>query len=348
MKRIFNLSYCDIIFISNLYEYLRSLRSIHLSMPKFLKMPFTHLFILAGISILIGCVETTLVQEEVVQTTTMSPTSYIPILLQNLDEELEESSGLAYFEGNVWTINDSGNENIVYQVNLQTGKPERKVRITNAENIDWESLSQSDTHLYIGDFGNNAGDRTDLVILKISKEDLLTKTAVTAEKIFFSYPQQGNFDERMNSHNFDCEASFYYDGVLHLFTKNWENNQTDYYTLGITPGTTRATHHGSFDTEGLITGADINTSTGTIVLIGYENKGIFSQSFLWLLSNYPAENPFGGIASKIMLGSPANLGQTEAIFIKADNSGLISSEAIISDDFYVTGKIFSFDLNSYF
>ncbi|HSJ67704.1 MAG TPA: hypothetical protein VK921_08515 [Anditalea sp.] len=313
-------------------------------------LSFRKTLVSIGIATLVmnGCVETVPGSQEVSLSTTIVPTTYIPSLLHPLGDELEESSGLAYFGEKVWTVNDSGNENIVYQINLQTGKAEKKVKVINAENIDWESLAQSETHLFIGDFGNNAGNRTDLVVLKILKEDLLSKTEVTAEKIFFSYPEQANFEERMNGHNYDCEAFFYSNGVLHLFTKNWENNQTDYYILEPNPGTVEANHQSSFDSDGLITGADINTSTGDIVLIGYENKGIFSQSFIWLLSGYPPHDPFGGINSKIMLGSPADLGQTEAVFIKKDNSGYITSEAIKAGETHITGKIFSFDFNGFF
>jgi len=278
----------------------------------------------------------------------MVPTSYTLPLLQLLDEELEESSGLAYFDGKIWTVNDSGNENIIYQIDTQSGKAARRIRVSNAENIDWESLAQSPTHLFIGDFGNNEGNRTDLVVLKIRKEDLLTKNEVTAEKIFFSYPDQENFEERINSHNFDCEAFFYTEGLLHLFTKNWENSQTNYYTLGINPGTAKANIRGQFNSEGLITGADINPTSGDIVFIGYENKGIFSQSFIWLFSEYPDNDMFGGKNSKIMLGSPADLGQTEAIHLKDDNSGFISSEAMELGEFYVQGKLFTFDFSRYF
>jgi len=279
--------------------------------------------------------------------TAIVPTSYTLPLLQLLDEELEESSGLAFIDGKVWTVNDSGNENIVYQIDSNTGKTARRVRVDNAKNVDWESLAQSTTHLYIGDFGNNEGNRTDLVVLKILKEDLLTKNTVTAEKIFFSYPDQENFGERMNSHNFDCEAFFYSHGFLHLFTKNWEDSHTNYYTLGIDPGTIRATLQGQFNAEGLVTGADINSATGDIIMIGYENKGIFSQSFLWLFSGYPDHDVFGGKKSKIMLGNPTDLGQTEAILMKENNTGYISSEAIELGDFRVQGKLFVFDFNSF-
>jgi len=312
---------------------------LHISIPR--------LFILVSVFHLIACVETVSVPQEVPSTIAMVPTSYVPTLLQELDEELAESSGLVYFGGKVWTVNDSGNENIVYQVNLQTGKAERKVRVTNSENIDWESLAHSERHLYIGDFGNNSGTRTDLAVLKIRKEDLINKTEVTAEKIFFSYPEQENFEERTNSHNFDCEAFFYSDGELHLFTKNWENNHSDHYTLGTNPGKIEAKYQGSFDTEGLITGADINTSTGDIVLIGYENSGIFSQSFIWLLSDYPKHNLWEGKNSRITIGSPGNLGQTEAIFINNDNTGYISSEAIEMDNFHIKGKLFSLNFQGF-
>ena len=305
-------------------------------------------FYLALALLLVGCIETVPLNGEIVSDTATMPSSYVPTLLQQLDSELEESSGLAYFGGKVWTVNDSGNENIVYQLDTQSGKASRRVRVSNAENIDWESLAQSDTHLFVGDFGNNEGNRTDLVVLKILKNDLLTKNEVSAEKIHFSYPRQDNFEERMNSHNFDCEAFFYSEGLLHLFTKNWENSHTDYYTLGIDPGTTKARHKGQFNSEGLITGADIDPASGNIVFIGYENKGIFSQSFLWFFSDYPDEDIFGGKKSKIMLGSPADLGQTEAIHFKDKNSGLITSEAIEMGEFHVTGKLFTFDFSRFF
>lgn len=310
-------------------------------------LPLPSLFFFLAITYLISCVDTSSLNKEEQKSIAAVPTSYSPTLLQNLDKELEESSGLAYFGDKIWTVNDRGNENIIYQVDTQTGKATRRVRVSNAKNIDWESLAQSNTHLFIGDFGNNQGNRTDLVVLKISKEEILKNDEVTAEKIFFSYPEQKNFKERMNSHNFDCEAFFYAEGLLHLFTKNWENSQTNHYTLGTDPGTTKAKITGQFNSEGLITGADINSATGVIVLLGYENKGIFSQSFAWLLSEYPAHNIFGGKKSKILLGSPADLGQTEAIYLKDNNMGIISSEAMEFRNFHVQGKVLTFDFSRF-
>jgi len=305
------------------------------------------IIILAALLLLLGCVETVPEHEEIISDTATMPSSYVPILIQKLDNELEESSGLAYIDGKLWTVNDSGNENIVYQIDSQSGKASRRVRVSNAENIDWESLAQSDTHLYIGDFGNNEGNRTDLVVLKILKSDLLTKNEVTAEKIYFSYPGQDNFEERMNSHNFDCEAFFFSKGQLHLFTKNWEDSHTHYYTLGIDPGITQPKYQGRFNSEGLITGADLDPSSGNIIFIGYENKGIFSQSFLWFFSDYPDHDIFGGKRTKIMLGSPNDLGQTEAIQFKDKYSGFISSEAMELGEFYIAGKLLKFDFTRY-
>ena len=79
-------------------------------------------------------------------------------------------------------------------MNPDNGPILKKVSIKNAENIDWERMVQSPEHIYIGDFGNNTGNREDLVILKIKKSELLAFEEVSAEKIFFSYPIRNNFN----------------------------------------------------------------------------------------------------------------------------------------------------------
>ena len=293
----------------------------------------------------LGCVPDQRTDNEI-HTTTI-PDFYKPLFLNNLEQETKESSGLAFFNEQLWTINDSGNENIIYQINKLTGKVTRQVMVSNAENIDWESMAQSDTHLFIGDFGNNLGNRKDLVVLKIEKKKILESDQVLAEKIHFTYPDQESFDEGMHKHNFDCEAFIYAEGRLHLFTKNWADNMTKHYTLSSQAGTEEAFLQDTYNVEGLITGADINTKSGNIVLLGYENKGLVSQSFVWILSDYPSLDVFQGNNKKIMLGSPANLGQTEAIQLQDNNTGFISSEAIERGNLNVEGKLFTFDFNSF-
>ncbi|WP_240743145.1 hypothetical protein, partial [Ilyomonas limi] len=93
-----------------------------------------------------------------------------PIFNTNLNTKLNETSGLLWWNNQVWTHNDSGGEPALYAVDSSTGKIIRKVTVSNATNIDWEDLAQDDNYIYIGDFGNNAqGNRNDLKIYKVKK-----------------------------------------------------------------------------------------------------------------------------------------------------------------------------------
>lgn len=275
------------------------------------------------------------------------PSSYELEFVSELHEELSESSALAEFNNTLWTLNDKGNENILYQLDTNNGSILKKVKIANAENIDWESMAQSNDYLFIGDFGNNAGNRVDLVILRIKKSDLLAFEEVNAEKIFFSYPDQNNLNPIFQKHNFDCEAFFFVNNELHLFTKNWEDNKTNYYTVPDKPGNQLAEFKESFDVAGLITDADINRSTGDIILLGYTNAGISSQNFIWLFYDYTSFDIFKGEKNKIILGNVRDLGQTEGIVIREDNSGWITSEEILAGPIRIAPKLFRYDFKGF-
>jgi hypothetical protein len=275
------------------------------------------------------------------------PPNYDMQFVSELHEELSESSALAEFNNTLWTLNDKGNENILYQLDSDNGSILKKVKIANAENIDWESMAQSNDYLYIGDFGNNAGDRLDLVILKVKKSDLLAFEEVNAEKIFFSYPEQTNLNPIFQNHNFDCEAFFFANNELHLFTKNWDDNHTNYYTVPDKPGNQLAEFKESFDVAGLVTEADINRATGDVILLGYTNAGITSQNFIWIFSNYTSFDIFKGENNKIILGNVRDLGQTEGIVIREDNSGWVTSEEIMAGPIRIAPKLFHYDFKAF-
>ena len=79
--------------------------------------------------------------------------------LTPLDEELNESSGLANIQEQIWTHNDSDGASSVYRIDSETGLINHQFRLLEAENIDWEDLSANDSHLLISDTGNNYGLR---------------------------------------------------------------------------------------------------------------------------------------------------------------------------------------------
>ncbi|MDP2723422.1 MAG: T9SS type A sorting domain-containing protein [Bacteroidales bacterium] len=266
--------------------------------------------------------------ESDINPTTYNLTVYNPPLRYLLPKEVEETSGLAYFHGRLWTINDSGGLPVVYGLDTLTGEVVQRISIGNATNRDWESLAQDDEYLYIGDFGNNSGNRDDLIIYKVplSGFPLTGDIEVPAVKISFTYEDYQGSVEKKKENNFDCEAFISVDDSLYLFSKNWGNQQTRLYRLPKTPGNFSAKLVATFESRGLITGADIDRTTGEIILTGYTNKSW--MPFLWILSDYTDHQFFAGNKRRIdMLNMPAT--QVEAIVFTHPYKGVITSEGHI-------------------
>jgi hypothetical protein len=275
---------------------------------------------------------------------------YKPNFITNLPGEINETSGLLFINGQLWTLNDSGNKPEIYQIDSTNGNVLRTIVISNAVNTDWESMAQDDSNVYIGDFGNNAGNRTNLRILKIAKNDITNpeNDSVKADYIYFVYPDQTQFPTAVNKNNFDCEAFIFCNDSLHLFSKDWVDQQTRHYVIPAEPGRYKARLVEKFQADGLITDASINAK-GNIVLLGYKNTVARSYiCFVWLLSGYKGSLFFSGRKHRLALGSALHLGQTEGIVLKNDNTGWISSESIQAGWFSESAKMFRFNFNSLF
>ena len=257
--------------------------------------------------------------------------------LAELSDELKEASGLSYFDQQLWVANDASNTNEVFLIDSVNGTILRKVVVAGAENMDWEELAEDDTHLYVGDFGNNLGNRTDLRIYKIAKA-ALSNSIVNAEVIEFVFSDQTDLSINENNHNFDCEAFFCYQDSLFLFSKNWVNAKTRFYSLPNTPGAHIAQLRDSLDVDGLITGADINEQ-GDVLLLGYSGL----TNFFWLLYDYQGTHFFSGNKRRIELGSVGNNGQTEGVSFAANGTGYICSERISFGGFQLPPKLLSFE-----
>ncbi|MBC6610344.1 T9SS type A sorting domain-containing protein [Hymenobacter sp. BT507] len=250
-------------------------------------------------------------------------------LRATLPAEVNETSGLTYTNQQLWTLNDSGNEPVLYRLDAATGAVQQRVRISNFANVDWEDLTDDDHYLYIGDFGNNAGNRRDLRVLRVPKSAIGTapEVAVAAEAITFSYPQQTDFQPAVNQHNFDAEAFFYAHDSLHIFTKNWANQQTSYYTVPATPGTYAARYRGTFNTSGLVTGAALNAAGTEAALLGYTTTG---AAFVWLLFDFPAGQVLRGNKRRLELPSALAVGQVEGLTFTDRYTALVSNERFLT------------------
>ena len=178
---------------------------------------------------------------------------------------------LFFFNGKLITHNDSGDNAKLYEIDTISGSISRSIAITNANNIDWEDISQDDTHIYIADIGNNNGNRNDLKIYKILKSDYISSTNITAEVISFSYDDQSDFTSQPNNTNFDAEAITIYQGQILIFTKNWIDFKTNVYVVPTIVGNYSAEKVSSYDPQGLITGVSYNAGTDGFLFCGYNN-----------------------------------------------------------------------------
>ena len=212
---------------------------------------------------------------------------------------LDETSGLLFYNNKIITHTDSGGKAELYAINPKSGAITKTVRITNATNVDWEDITQDAAYIYIGDIGNNSGNRTDLKIYKISKADYNTSEEVTAEIIAYSYTDQKDFTRRPNNTNWDAEGLISYGDKLLIFTKNWVDNKTNVYSIPKTNGPHSAVLVSSHNTNGLITGADSSPDESVIYLTGYSAS---EAPFLYSIHNIPKHSLdiFSGKLSKKM------------------------------------------------
>ncbi len=250
------------------------------------------------------------------------------IHLATLQDSIQETSGLIYLEGKLITHNDSGGEPMLYEIDSISGNITRSVFIENATNTDWEDICFDSSYIYIADFGNNSGSRTDLKVYRLLISDyLLTPNdTVTVDMINFSYFDQTDFSPSPLSTNFDAESMFSYNDSLFIFTKNWVNNWTNIYALPKTPGTYQIEKVDSIDVQGLITGGTYNDSTNTILLSGYT----FTVPFIVEISGFTSNDFSNGIINRYLLTLPAGASiQIESITRFEANQYYLTSEVNI-------------------
>lgn len=266
------------------------------------------------------------------------PSRFVPLEeVAELDGDLEEISGLERFQEFLVGHNDAGNSPELFFMDPQSGAVEHVIAVTNVENTDWEDLSRSTTYLFIGDFGNNPGTRTDLGIHRVALNDLYPGISdeVSADgTIAFRYPEQtvpGG-----ENHDFDCEASFWYDGYIYLFTKHNSDRRTNMYRIPDTPGPVHdAELLGGFEVGGRITGADISDDGVVVALVGNRRSG---NCFVWKLTEYPAGEFLSGKKEQFIFGPFSQFGQTEGIKLGTDGEVFISAEA--TEEFGLPPKLY--------
>lgn len=185
---------------------------------------------------------------------------------RKINPKIDEGSGLAAWNGSLWTHNDSGRQTL-FSIDSVSGKILNEYTLP-VKNIDWEEITQDSHFLYIGNFGNNGGDRKVLPIYRISKEKLL-QHKVVLDTITFEWPKTSDTGSPKQI-NFDCEAMIVVNDTLLLFTKEYKKRRCSrVFRLPATPTHHIAEYVTTLKTRTLITGATYSPESRRVVLCGY-------------------------------------------------------------------------------
>lgn len=245
-----------------------------------------------------------------------SQTVYVP-------ETVEETSGLFYFNGELFTHNDSGGENRLYVLDTLGGPVLRSIPVPGAINRDWEAVALNGSKLYIGDFGNNSANRKDLTIY-VTDLSAIDSGLPGLDSIRFYYPEQTLFEKQKRNHDFDCEAMLVFKDTVYLYSKAWADGITKIRTVPAVPGTYAAQQRGTFKANGLITDAVFEAERKLLVLIGYNLDTQILQPFIWIFeTSHPAKLSHG---IRIDLGP--DFTQMEGVTFLPSGKLAISAEGI--------------------
>lgn len=250
-------------------------------------------------------------------------------LVTPLQDSLKETSGLILLNDRLITHNDSGGESALYEIDSVSGGILRKVIVENAPNVDWEDICHDDTYIYIADFGNNSGNRTNLRVYRTLISDYLTtpNDTISADTIQFEYADQTDFTASSFSTNFDAEGIISWNDSLYIFTKNWGNQWTNIYALSKNPGSYSLQKTDSINAQGFITGANFNVSSNSIILSGYT----FTYPFVIEISGIANSQFSSSTVNRSQIQFPASYSyQMEGITQISTSNFYVSTEESIS------------------
>lgn len=265
-----------------------------------------------------------------------------PITSVKLSDEVNETSGLTYWNGHLYTHNDD-TYTTLYALDTLTGTIHHTFEIPGVTNRDWEEITQDSSYVYIGDFGNNHnGSRIDLHIIRLAKDSLITGNPV-AELINFTYSDQVMDTIKGGDRtDFDCEAMIVSGDSIYLFTKQWNSKRTSLYALPKAPGTHIAQLKATHNVDGLITGATYMQDEQLVVLTGYSKT---LKPFFYLLYGFNGTDFFSGNKRKINIRLPFH--QIEGITTTNGLDFYITNENFESWPVKVKQKLHKFDLRPY-
>lgn len=241
-----------------------------------------------------------------------------------LPSEINEVSGLYRASADsLWWHNDSGDGPNVF---LTNGKGEllEKRTLSPAQAIDWEDMTaDGEGQIYIGDFGDNRENRTNL---KIYRYHLETEQV---DSITYSYPNEAHYN---------VEAFFWHQDSLHLFTKSQiarASLPTYHFVMPAKPRSYTAELRDSlFIRKRVVTAAAVDTHTGKMVLLAYyyNKRGLgilpYSVANIYCFSDYPTGHFLQGKMRKRRISCLLATQYESIDFISADRLWVASEQTL--------------------
>ena len=227
---------------------------------------------------------------------------------------LAESSGLYCLDNRALTINDSGNAATVFTIDASATILSQAT--LTKPNVDWEAITANGDAIFVGDIGNNRGDRTSLSIEVISRDSM-----EYSRSIAISYEGYRAGENVPYAHDFDAEAMTWHDGKLLLFSKSWASRVSHIYEIDTQASqqTLKAVAHLE-GLPGVITGADWDEQRGQYVIVGYASDPF--GNFDTFLAEVSAE-----FAVTAIWPLPEH-NQVEGVCVAADGSYWVSQESV--------------------
>lgn len=208
-----------------------------------------------------------------------------------LPKALSETSGLSCADDNqILSINDSGNAPVVYSVSYDGTITEELA--LSIRNNDWEAITADEDYLFVADIGNNKGQREQLEVYKVSRQDINNVTPLVIK-----YADNNPAGNIPYAHDFDAEALVKKGGELLLFSKSWRSGNTHIYQINDQVNEEKLaqmlTPFASIEgLPGVVTGVDYDASKNQYVVVGYKSDpfGNFAAFMASLSSTFTVLN----------------------------------------------------------
>ena len=247
-----------------------------------------------------------------------------------LPKDCDGTSSLFFLDGRLWTCNDHGALRL-YALDTVTGHVDSVVDL-GVRVYDLEEVTQDDSYLFFGDFGDNKGVRDDLRILRLAKGDL-RRGRYRFDTIAFNYPDRG----KENRRDFDCEAFVASGDSLYLFTKQWLSQGTVCYSLPKRPGRHTAHRRFSVTSRGLVTAACLlpqphDPTACDLILLGYTLTVrpfvLFISGFSSATAPHATSHPAKTVTARRCQLANAMGTQTEALATLDGHHFFLTNEAL--------------------